>query len=117
MMRFLQGNVGNGQTVVALIAMLATVERGAQAALLAPRSRRASIMRASTHGIGRHPCRRFKPVTNPPGQLCYHSIRLVQMNPPSPALRERVPRAAGQVREPRSSFSSPMAQAARGLLI
>jgi len=23
--------------------------------------------------------RRFKPVANPPGQLCYHSIRLVQL--------------------------------------
>ena len=36
MMRLLQGDVGSGKTVVALIAMLVAVEAGAQAALLAP---------------------------------------------------------------------------------
>ena len=36
MMRLLQGDVGSGKTVVALIAMLVAVESGAQAALMAP---------------------------------------------------------------------------------
>ncbi|NBC32350.1 MAG: ATP-dependent DNA helicase RecG [Alphaproteobacteria bacterium] len=36
MLRLLQGDVGSGKTVVALFAMLAAVECGAQAALLAP---------------------------------------------------------------------------------
>ena len=36
MMRLLQGDVGTGKTVVALLAMLIAVESGAQAALLAP---------------------------------------------------------------------------------
>ncbi len=36
MMRLLQGDVGSGKTVVALVAMLIAVESGAQAALLAP---------------------------------------------------------------------------------
>ena len=36
MLRLLQGDVGSGKTVVALLAMLATVESGAQAALMAP---------------------------------------------------------------------------------
>jgi ATP-dependent DNA helicase RecG len=36
MLRLLQGDVGSGKTLVALIAMLAAVEAGAQAALLAP---------------------------------------------------------------------------------
>lgn len=36
MMRLLQGDVGSGKTVVALLAMLAVVEQGHQAALLAP---------------------------------------------------------------------------------
>ncbi|MGH7123724.1 MAG: DEAD/DEAH box helicase, partial [Stellaceae bacterium] len=36
MLRLLQGDVGSGKTVVALIAMLDTVESGAQAALMAP---------------------------------------------------------------------------------
>ena len=36
MLRLLQGDVGSGKTVVALLAMLAAVEAGAQAALLAP---------------------------------------------------------------------------------
>jgi ATP-dependent DNA helicase RecG len=36
MMRLLQGDVGSGKTVVALIAMLIAVEAGGQAALLAP---------------------------------------------------------------------------------
>ena len=36
MLRMLQGDVGSGKTLVALMAMLRTVESGAQAALLAP---------------------------------------------------------------------------------
>jgi ATP-dependent DNA helicase RecG len=36
MMRLLQGDVGSGKTVVALLAMLCAVESGAQAALMAP---------------------------------------------------------------------------------
>ena len=36
MMRLLQGDVGSGKTVVALLAMLMAVESGAQAALMAP---------------------------------------------------------------------------------
>ena len=36
MLRLLQGDVGSGKTLVALVAMLAAVEAGAQAALLAP---------------------------------------------------------------------------------
>jgi ATP-dependent DNA helicase RecG len=36
MLRLLQGDVGSGKTVVALLAMLAAVEQGSQAALLAP---------------------------------------------------------------------------------
>jgi ATP-dependent DNA helicase RecG len=36
MMRLLQGDVGSGKTVVALLAMLIAVEAGAQAALMAP---------------------------------------------------------------------------------
>ncbi len=36
MLRLLQGDVGSGKTVVALLAMLNTVETGAQAALMAP---------------------------------------------------------------------------------
>lgn len=36
MMRLLQGDVGSGKTVVALLSMLVAVENGAQAALLAP---------------------------------------------------------------------------------
>lgn len=36
MLRLLQGDVGSGKTVVALLAMLAAVEAGAQAAMLAP---------------------------------------------------------------------------------
>jgi len=36
MLRLLQGDVGSGKTVVALLSMLAAVESGAQAALLAP---------------------------------------------------------------------------------
>jgi adenine-specific DNA-methyltransferase len=35
------------------------------------------------------PCRRFKPVTCPPGQLCYQSIRLVHHPGPLPASGER----------------------------
>ena len=36
MMRLLQGDVGSGKTVVALLAMLIAVESGGQAALMAP---------------------------------------------------------------------------------
>ncbi len=36
MLRLLQGDVGSGKTIVALLAMLTAVEQGAQAALLAP---------------------------------------------------------------------------------
>ena len=36
MLRLLQGDVGSGKTVVALLAMLTVVEAGAQAALMAP---------------------------------------------------------------------------------
>ncbi len=36
MMRLLQGDVGSGKTVVALMAMLGAVEAGGQAALMAP---------------------------------------------------------------------------------
>ena len=36
MLRLLQGDVGSGKTVVALLAMLNAVEAGAQAALMAP---------------------------------------------------------------------------------
>lgn len=36
MMRLLQGDVGSGKTVVALLAMLVAVENGAQAAMIAP---------------------------------------------------------------------------------
>jgi ATP-dependent DNA helicase RecG len=36
MLRLLQGDVGSGKTLVALLAMLAAIEAGAQAALLAP---------------------------------------------------------------------------------
>src|SRR3546814_5684721 len=36
MLRLLQGDVGSGKTVVALLAMLNAIEAGAQAALLAP---------------------------------------------------------------------------------
>src|SRR5699024_7774101 len=36
MMRLLQGDVGSGKTLVALIAMLAAVEAGGQAAMMAP---------------------------------------------------------------------------------
>src|SRR3546814_10977847 len=36
MLRLLQGDVGSGKTVVALLAMLTAVEAGGQAALMAP---------------------------------------------------------------------------------
>src|SRR5205809_2087754 len=36
MLRLLQGDVGSGKTLVALMAMLSAVEAGAQAAMLAP---------------------------------------------------------------------------------
>ncbi|MCX7864236.1 MAG: DEAD/DEAH box helicase, partial [Novosphingobium sp.] len=56
MLRLLQGDVGSGKTVVALHAMLAAVEAGAQAALLAPteilaRQHHATLMRLA-QGIG-----------------------------------------------------------------
>jgi ATP-dependent DNA helicase RecG len=37
MLRLLQGDVGSGKTLVALMAMLTAIESGAQAALLGPR--------------------------------------------------------------------------------
>ena len=36
MLRLLQGDVGSGKTIVALLAMLGAVEAGLQAALMAP---------------------------------------------------------------------------------
>jgi ATP-dependent DNA helicase RecG len=53
MLRLLQGDVGSGKTVVALLAMLAAVECGAQAVLLAPteilcRQHAATIARLAT---------------------------------------------------------------------
>ena len=36
MLRLLQGDVGSGKTIVALLAMLTAVEAGAQATLMAP---------------------------------------------------------------------------------
>ena len=36
MLRLLQGDVGSGKTMVALMAMLTAAEQGAQAALMAP---------------------------------------------------------------------------------
>jgi ATP-dependent DNA helicase RecG len=57
MMRLLQGDVGSGKTVVALVAMLAAVESGAQAALMVPteilaRQHHATLMRhAAAAGV------------------------------------------------------------------
>ena len=56
MLRLLQGDVGSGKTLVALLAMLAAVESGAQAALLAPteilaRQHHATLL-AQLHSIG-----------------------------------------------------------------
>jgi ATP-dependent DNA helicase RecG len=53
MMRLLQGDVGSGKTVVALLAMLIAVESGAQAALMAPtevlaRQHHATLQRLTT---------------------------------------------------------------------
>jgi ATP-dependent DNA helicase RecG len=58
MMRLLQGDVGSGKTVVALLAMIVAVESGAQAALMAPtevlaRQHHATLSRlAAPAGIG-----------------------------------------------------------------
>jgi ATP-dependent DNA helicase RecG len=56
MLRLLQGDVGSGKTLVALLAMLAAVESGAQAALLAPteilaRQHHATLL-GQLHSIG-----------------------------------------------------------------
>ncbi len=58
MMRLLQGDVGSGKTVVALMAMLIAVESGAQAALMAPteilaRQHHATLRRLAAPGRGR----------------------------------------------------------------
>ena len=58
MMRLLQGDVGSGKTVVALLAMLSAVESGAQAALMAPteilaRQHHATLQRLAGAGRGR----------------------------------------------------------------
>ena len=58
MMRLLQGDVGSGKTVVALLAMLIAVESGAQAALMAPtevlaRQHHATLHAARRAGRGR----------------------------------------------------------------
>jgi ATP-dependent DNA helicase RecG len=55
MMRLLQGDVGSGKTVVALLAMLIAVESGAQAALMAPtevlaRQHHATLQRLAAAG-------------------------------------------------------------------
>ena len=55
MLRLLQGDVGSGKTLVALMAMLAAVEAGAQAALLAPteilaRQHHATLLGAARRG-------------------------------------------------------------------
>ena len=54
MLRLLQGDVGSGKTLVALMAMLTTVEAGAQAAMLAPteilaRQHYATLLRQLDH--------------------------------------------------------------------
>jgi len=56
MLRLLQGDVGSGKTVVALLAMLVAVEAGAQAALMAPTEllaqQHAATLRALLEGSG-----------------------------------------------------------------
>ena len=56
MLRLLQGDVGSGKTAVALLAMLAAVESGAQAALMAPTAMLArqhhAVLNRLTEGAG-----------------------------------------------------------------
>ena len=52
MLRLLQGDVGSGKTVVALLAMLQAVENGAQAALMAP----TELLSRQHFGVLQHLC-------------------------------------------------------------
>jgi ATP-dependent DNA helicase RecG len=52
MLRLLQGDVGSGKTLVALLAMLRAVEAGAQAALMAP----TEILAKQHHALFAHVC-------------------------------------------------------------
>ncbi len=52
MLRLLQGDVGSGKTVVALLAMASAVEAGAQAALMAPTELLARQHLATISGFG-----------------------------------------------------------------
>ena len=55
MLRLLQGDVGSGKTLVAVLAMLAAVEAGAQAAFLAPTEILARQHHATLLGAARQP--------------------------------------------------------------
>ena len=58
MLRLLQGDVGSGKTLVALLAMLRAVEAGAQAALMAPTEVLAGSTTAPCRAVprSRSPC-------------------------------------------------------------
>ena len=60
MLRLLQGDVGSGKTLVALMAMLTAVEAGAQAALLAP----TEILARQHHATLLAPARRHRRATS-----------------------------------------------------